>query len=410
MIAFNAIHAEFSWELSNDGTLTISGTEMSYSGDDAPWYSQKNLIKKVVIKYGVTNICYGAFRYCKNITSVTIPESVTIIDKYAFYSCSSLISITIPKSVMYIQNYAFAFCTGLTSITCERTSPPTCKEASCFQDVDTSIPVYVPENYIWYYKTYDVWKKFSNIQAIIPNSFTFTDEAYHTFSSLCEGRDISYTRTFNNNNWQALYIPFSIDYDHWKNDFDIAYINGIRQLDTNDDNVIDETIMDIYRIESGSLIPNTPYLIRAKTLGEKTISVSNATLYPDDNVSIDCSTTIARYIFTGTYRPIPAATLIANEYYAMGGGAVIMTDGESDLKPFRWYMRIEARSPIYNVANAAKTITIKVMGEKSETTGVRQLQIANDELPVYDLNGRKVNENSLKPGLYIKNGKKVVIK
>jgi hypothetical protein len=29
---------------------------------------------------------------------------------------------------------------------------------------------------------------------------------------------------------------------------------------------------------------------------------------------------------------------------------------------------------------------------------------------VYDLNGRKVNEKSLKPGLYIKNGKKVVIK
>ena len=334
---------------------------------------------------------------------------MTHIEGRAFNYCKALTSIIIPKSVNYIDDYAFAYCTGITSITSESPYPPSCKSGT-FQGVDTSIPIYVPENYIWKYKTYDVWKKFSNIQAIIPKSFTFTDEAYHTFSSLCEGRDISYTRTFNNNNWQALYIPFSIDYDYWKNDFDIAYINGIRQLDTNDDNVIDETIMDVYRIESGSLIPNTPYLIRAKTIGEKTISVSNATLYPDDNVSIDCSTTIARYIFTGTYSPIPAATLIANEYYAMGGGAVIMTDGESDLKPFRWYMRIEARSPMYNLANAAKTITIKVMGEESETTGVKELQMTNDELPIYDINGRMVCDKSLKPGIYIKNGKKVVIK
>ena len=28
MIAFNAIHAEITWTLSDDGTLTISGTDM----------------------------------------------------------------------------------------------------------------------------------------------------------------------------------------------------------------------------------------------------------------------------------------------------------------------------------------------------------------------------------------------
>jgi hypothetical protein len=94
----------------------------------------------------------------------------------------------------------------------------------------------------------------------------------------------------------------------------------------------------------------------------------------------------------------------------MGGGAVIMTDGTSDLKPYRWYLKIEARSPIYNVANAAKAITIRVMDEESETTGVNELQVTNDESPVYDLNGRRVDENTLKPGIYIKSGKKMVIK
>ena len=220
---------------------------------------------------------------------------------------------------------------------------------------------------------------------------------------------INYLRTFDNTCWQALYIPFTMSYDDWKDNFDVAYINGIRQLDMNDDGAIDETIMDVIKIKNGSLIPNTPYLIRAKTTGEKTLSVSDATLYKAEENSIDCRTTIAEYTFTGTYSTIPASTLIANNYYAMGGGSLVITDGTSDLKPYRWYMKIDARSPMYNVSNGAKAITINVVGEE-ETTGVNELRMTNDELPVYDLNGRRVNENNLKPGIYVKNGKKVIIK
>jgi hypothetical protein len=102
--------------------------------------------------------------------------------------------------------------------------------------------------------------------------------------------------------------------------------------------------------------------------------------------------------------------MIANKYYAMGGGELIQSDGSNDLKPYRWYMKIESRNPSYNVSNAAKTITINVLDEESETTGVEELRMANDESPVYDLNGRKVNENNLKPGIYVKNGKKFVVK
>ena len=567
MITFNAIHAEITWTLSENGTLTISGTDMpDYGQGTAPWHSQWDEIKKVVIKDGVTNIgdrafydCpflrsvnisnsvtsigdyafaksgvisitipnsvtsigdyafYGsdlasviipesvtswgkcAFYNCNDLTSVTISEGVTSIGNYAFYGCYSLSSITIPNSVTSIGDGAFYECSGLTSVTipnsvtslgkntfcycfnlttvnipnsvtsiedgvfmecgilrsinipnsitsigahafdssgltsvtipesvtylgycafgnisrlssvtCLAINPPTNEGA--FMNTDDNLPILVPANSVKAYQGGN-WGYF--IFALPPTS-TLTDGEQYTNNSQLEGYNISYTRTFNNTKWQALYIPFSLSYDDWKDDFDIAYINGIRQIDTNDDNVIDETIMDVYRIEEGSLIPNTPYLIRAKTTGEKTISVSNATLYEAKENSIDCSTTISKYTFTGTYETIPASTLIENEYYAMGGGSVIMTDGESDLKPYRWYLKIEARSPIYNIANTsntAKAITINVIDEEGEATGISQVS-QNDKLTsrIYDLNGRVVNENALKPGIYIKNGKKFVIK
>lgn len=229
-----------------------------------------------------------------------------------------------------------------------------------------------------------------------------TDEIVYDF--------IHYTRNFSNTSWQALYIPFSMRYEDWKDDFEVAYINGVRQLDMDDDGVIDKTTMDVVKIKSGNLIPNTPYLIKAKTTGEKTLSASRVTLHKAEENSIDCRTTIAEYTFTGTYTTIPASKLIANNYYAMGGGSLIITDGTSDLKPYRWYMKIDARNPMYNVSLDAKTITINVLNEESETTGVEELRIVNDKSSVYDINGRKVNDKNLKPGIYIKNGKKFVVK
>ena len=163
MITFNAIHAEVTWELSEDGTLTISGTDMpDYIGNAAPWSSNKSSIMKVVINDGVTNIGdkafydypylrsvnisnsvtsigylafarsvvrsiaipnsvtsigNSAFSRCSGLTSVTIPNSVTSIGDSAFYGCSGLTSVTIPNSVTGIGKRSFMNCSGLTSVT-----------------------------------------------------------------------------------------------------------------------------------------------------------------------------------------------------------------------------------------------------------------------------------------------------
>ena len=64
----------------------------------------------------VTMIGEYAFRYCRSLTSVTIPDSVTSIGESAFYDCTSLTSVTIGNSVTTIGNYAFLYCDSLTSV------------------------------------------------------------------------------------------------------------------------------------------------------------------------------------------------------------------------------------------------------------------------------------------------------
>ena len=107
------------WTLSDDGTLTISGTgdmeDYSY-GNYSP-FERNQSIKTVVIENGVTSIGNMMFYYTTSLKSVTIPDSVTSIGNTAFAYCWGLKGITIPDSVKSIGSLAFYDCNDLTNIT-----------------------------------------------------------------------------------------------------------------------------------------------------------------------------------------------------------------------------------------------------------------------------------------------------
>ncbi len=69
------------------------------------------------IRQGTKTIAYGAFRDCKSLKSITIPDSVTSIEEWAFYNCTSLESVTIPDGVTSIGDYTFQNCRSLKSVT-----------------------------------------------------------------------------------------------------------------------------------------------------------------------------------------------------------------------------------------------------------------------------------------------------
>jgi len=93
----------------------IDGLPVTSIGNDA--FKDCKSLESVTIPEAVTNIGNSAFEYCTSLKNISIPEGITIIKYHAFADCESLESITIPQNVTIIEDYAFLRCNALTSIT-----------------------------------------------------------------------------------------------------------------------------------------------------------------------------------------------------------------------------------------------------------------------------------------------------
>ena len=143
------------WVLTDDGTLTISGTgemiDRYYTY--YPWYAWSWYLKTVVIEDGVTNVGSSAFGYTeyggetssayKNLTRAVIPGSVTTIGNAAFANAACLTDLTIEDGVETIGGGAFNGCASLTEVTI----PASVKSLGVFRRCISLAAIHVdPEN------------------------------------------------------------------------------------------------------------------------------------------------------------------------------------------------------------------------------------------------------------------------
>ena len=347
--------------------------------------------KNTIIPNSVNSIGYGAFDYCNSLTSITIPSSVTNIGDYVFYACS-----------------------GLSNMYCYAENIPT-TETNTFNNTDISnVTLHVPAESLDDYAATAPWSEFGSIEAIVLKTVVaLTDGATIANDTDEDVDELSYTRTFSNTNWQALYVPFEMQYEDWKDDFEVARINNVNQYDDDEDGNVDRTVLEVFKVKSGQTEAHTPYLIKAKTTGEKTISLTNATLYKAEEKSYDVSSWNTLYTFTGTYTGVSGATMFGEGYYALGGGSLHQAaDATNALSPMRWYMAVTDRD-----GNPKNIGEVKVVVFGMEEDGIEDVkwqlsngkcEMSNGDEPVFDLNGRRVTNP--RKGLYIKNGKKFVVR
>ena len=369
----------------------------------------------ITIPNSVTSIGESAFEGCSGLTSITIPESVKVIEKGAFQKCSKLISISIPKSVTNIGGYVLWNCWNLKSITCEATTPPSCN-SGCFDGIEKYIPVYVPANSINAYKEAIQWKEFPNILPISVDqtlALTLTDKN----SDLTKGYYKKGKVTFYRNNmsvgdYATFCLPFDIDLSKTPDVFSKVYL----PLDIGLLKPSGELLMLLDEVNNNTIIKAGQAFV-AKCHKSEVVFENCSDITFDDTTPNPTPSKVKIYNFDGTNGALTQNTdvnlkiggtysnltkLDKNNYCTLVSNGSF--DSTTSVEPFQMYVYMESNGSV------GSKITSISFDFNDETTGIKELRMTNDNSTIYDINGRKVKEKNLKPGFYIKNGKKFVMK
>ena len=259
---------------------------------------------------------------------------------------------------------------------------------------------------------------------VYPREVVLTDGNAYKNTVYYMPERITYTRTFSKAGaWQPIYMPFAIDVEAYKSEFDIAEIYAMCPTkDTNGNGVIDsddDKVIIVTALNEGYTIPNAPYLLKPKTAKEYTIEANNSVLKAAEINVLEFSTAKYQYQVSGIYDADFYVEPGDNNFYmTSGGGFSFAKTKKANIKPNRWVLHEEAKgyygSSASNSDSKMSNFTIEVLGEDiDETTAIKlingeTISVDSKNNSAYNLNGMKVDATkSLPSGIYIINGKKV---
>lgn len=234
------------------------------------------------------------------------------------------------------------------------------------------------------------------------NTTTITTHYY-------ESSGAHYTRYFKNDQWQALYIPFEMEYSNWSEFFEVASIDNVIENGTS--NEIQFYVTGTILGEGDKVEANKPYFIRALTASQTTpkvleIAKGSVISATDTNTAPTVITAGSgtTYTFTGQY----AKSNIKKDLrtFAMASGALRQPNNADTgiaLGAFRWYLKID--TPNQNALFSFGNIN------HEGTTTIDEIEVGFEVVEdniYYDLSGRPVEDPD--KGIYIRNGKKVYVK
>lgn len=207
-----------------------------------------------------------------------------------------------------------------------------------------------------------------------------------------ENSDITLNRTLVADKWNTLCVPFAISGEEIKANFgEGTLVEKFEAVNGNTVNFADAT-----SIEAG-----VPYLIKPTVAG--TTYTFNGKEVSADAPKVEGNANVA---FQGIYSP----TDITNDGTVKAAGVtedgkVLFVNAGSKTKAFRCFFTISD--------NASITPAMLKISIKGVETAINSIVMDNSNATdnaVYNLQGQRVNGNSLTKGIYIKNGKKFAVK
>ena len=239
-------------------------------------------------------------------------------------------------------------------------------------------------------------------------------EAYDSQAEFT-AQQLSYTRSFAHDKWQAVYVPFELKCDQIPADYEVATINNFHEFEQKDGSF--NTVLEVKPVKNSITIPAlTPCLIRLKQAPEtaeaKTLQFTNVSFAAAADKKIDCASVTRYYQFLGTLNAKTGFDTTSD--FVINEGELWKAGSDTELNPQRWYLNASDRTGSeLNPSVQLSRIAIHVIGG-DETTGIDGIYVKTDTEDVsssrqgiYDLQGRKLSEEPTS-GIYIKDGKKYV--
>ena len=111
--------SDLSWDLTEDGTLTISGTgDMLHTNANStmPWFDTPETIRRVIIEEGVTSITPYCFWHCENLESAQLADTIRSIGAGAFEYCKKLKSFRVPRDCTDLRSAFIKGCPDMETL------------------------------------------------------------------------------------------------------------------------------------------------------------------------------------------------------------------------------------------------------------------------------------------------------
>lgn len=226
-----------------------------------------------------------------------------------------------------------------------------------------------------------------------------------------KGVHTTLTKNYINTGWNAIFVPFDFTLTaEMLNDFDFAKVYAVI-AENNAPVVYFKTVAANDKISAYS-----PYLIKAKTAGSHSLNVGAVT-YKSNAGEPQYTATIDEIY---TFYPVMENTYTAAKkgYYidSEQNSFVYNTHAEAHIPPLRYYMTIQDKGTkdyIVPTSGGASKVKFCVIGE-DEPTGITDMvdDAANASGKIYNLQGVVVGNTTegLPKGVYIKNGRKIIVK
>ena len=219
------------------------------------------------------------------------------------------------------------------------------------------------------------------------------------------------TKTFSSTGWNAFFVPFDFTLTaEMLNDFEFAKLYAVIAENN-------APVVNFKKLAANDKISAySPYLIKAKTAGSHSLNVGAVT-YKSNAGEPPYTATIDEIY---TFYPVMEITYTAVEkgYYldSEQNSFVYNKNEKACVPPLRYYMTMwdkNAKDYIVPTSGGASKVKFCVIGE-DEPTGITDLvdDAANASGKIYNLQGVVVGNTTegLPKGVYIKNGRKIIVK